>query len=354
MFLPTNITLKFGDSGDFVTELQRRLSVINCFNPDAINGFFDGSTVNGVSLFQTQSGIRADGIAGPETLRRLNGAISGDYSSGTASNQQAEEEERKRQELANRILIEQQMLADQQHQVELEQQRAMQAIQTPVAVAAVATASAAPEAQAYAPAQQTYNQPQPYAAQPAPQQPVAAVAQAPSAGDMLAQMLLSQTVAQPAVTSAPQTQSYAQPAQPQPAVAAYQPAQPTAPQPYAQPAAQPLQQQPQVQPYAPAAAPQPYAQAASQPQAYAAPAPEQQPRGIVGKAMQYANDMVQKIANYIESKLPQHTLNEVKEIGATLARSGVREAPMGGGQEQQQQRGVEGPGKSAAQGQQRA
>ena len=63
---------------------------------------------------------------------------------------------------------------------------------------------------------------------------------------------------------------------------------------------------------------------------------------------------MQKISSYIESKLPQHTLNEVKEIGATLARSGVREVSMGAGQEQQQQRGVEGPGKSAGQAQQRS
>jgi hypothetical protein len=348
MFLPTNITLKFGDSGDFVTELQRRLSVISCFNPDAINGFFDGSTVNGVSQFQTQSGIRADGIAGPETLRRLNGAISGDYTSGNAADSKAEEEARLRQEQATRLLIEQQMLADQQRQAELERQLAAQAIQAPVAAT---IAPAMLDAQAYAAAPQAYTQPQVYAAQPAPQQPIAPVAQAPSAGDMLAQMLLAQQAAQPA----PQPQSYAQPAPPaQPAPVAYQasPAAPYQPAPhpaaqaYAPPAAAQTQQ---AQPYAPAAA--------ATPQAYGAPAEPaspaaQQPRGIVGKAMQYANDVVQKIANYIESKLPQHTLNEVKEIGATLARSGVREVPIAGGQSQEQERAVD-QGRGQGQGVQR-
>lgn len=73
MFLPSNITLQFGDSGDYVTELQRRLASYNYLSGDMLTGFFDASTVSAVRGFQTASGIRADGIAGPETLRRLNG-----------------------------------------------------------------------------------------------------------------------------------------------------------------------------------------------------------------------------------------------------------------------------------------
>ena len=91
MFLPSNITLQFGDSGDFVTELQRRLSVVKCFSEDMINGFYDGNTVGGVTHFQVMVGLHADGVAGPETLRRLNGVIAG---GGTASGDGKKEEEK--------------------------------------------------------------------------------------------------------------------------------------------------------------------------------------------------------------------------------------------------------------------
>jgi len=73
MFLPSNITLKLGDSGDFVAELQRRLAAQNFLSGDMISGMYDGATVVGVRQFQGAHGIRADGVAGPETLRRLNG-----------------------------------------------------------------------------------------------------------------------------------------------------------------------------------------------------------------------------------------------------------------------------------------
>ena len=88
MFLPSNITLQFGDSGDFVTELQRRLAMVNAFAEDMVNGFFDGNTVNGVTHFQAMVGLHADGVAGPETLRRLNGMVS---SGGTKSDKKEEE-----------------------------------------------------------------------------------------------------------------------------------------------------------------------------------------------------------------------------------------------------------------------
>lgn len=91
MFLPSNITLQFGDSGDFVTELQRRLAVVKCFSEDMVNGFFDGNTVGGVTQFQVMVGLHADGVAGPETLRRLNGVIAG---SGSASTEDKKEEEK--------------------------------------------------------------------------------------------------------------------------------------------------------------------------------------------------------------------------------------------------------------------
>lgn len=81
MFLPTNITLQLGDSGDYVAELQRRLVKVDALAYDGISGSFDGMTVNAVSGFQSRHGLRADGVAGPETLRRLAAVTGGE---GTA------------------------------------------------------------------------------------------------------------------------------------------------------------------------------------------------------------------------------------------------------------------------------
>ena len=94
MFLPSNITLQLGDSGDFVAELQRRLANVKAHSENGITGQYDGATVNSVSSFQARNGLRADGIAGPETLRKLNGVISGDTSSESSSSSNNEEEEK--------------------------------------------------------------------------------------------------------------------------------------------------------------------------------------------------------------------------------------------------------------------
>jgi hypothetical protein len=84
------------------------------------------------------------------------------------------------------------------------------------------------------------------------------------------------------------------------------------------------------------AAQAPQAQA---PQQAVAPAAPEHPRGMVGRAMQYVSERIQQLSNYFESKLPQHTLNEVKEIGLTMSRSGVKEVSIPAGPEMQQQRG---------------
>lgn len=342
MFLPSNITLKFGDSGDFVSELQRRLSVANCFDEAGINGFYDGVTVNGVSQFQSISGIRADGIAGPETLRRLNGAIAGDYSGSSPD----ELEAKRREEQAQALLLQQrqyaymeeQALLEQQQQERAYQQHMQQQMQAPPDV--LVQPAQQPQLQPQQPAQ-TFTSPAPQPpiaaqiammeqlqqqqgpqsnplSQAAPmagltpqqhsQQPAAARTAAPSAADVLAQMLLATPQPQAA-----QQQAHAQPSATQAAPA---PAQATA-----IPVAAASQQQ--GLPASPTAGSQP---------AQAAP---EQPRGMVGRAAQYANQMVQKLAGYFEEKLPSHVINEVREIGHTMARSGIKEAAMPAGMEPQ-------------------
>ena len=336
MFLPSNITLKFGDSGDFVNELQRRLAAVHCFNGDAVNGFFDGATVNAVSQFQSMSGIRADGIAGPETLRRLNGVISGD-SSTTADH--AAEEERKAQELASRQLEQQLMMAQQQQAPIIEP-----AVQAPVnewqrEAHQHQPSQALPEVNY---AQASSYQPQ----QPMHQQPQAMAQQAPS--DILSQMLMA--APQQAPAAAPEHAHHAAPTANATATAhpvmQHAPAHQTPAAPVTVIPVQVIAQQ------APAAVVPP--QAAQNTALQAAPQAAAEPRGIIGRAVQYANDMVQKLSAYFESKLPNHVIAEVKEIGQIMAKSGVREASIPMGPEQQQQRGVETPGRSAQQGVQRS
>lgn len=320
MFLPTNITLKLGDSGDFVAELQRRLSAVRCFNADAINGFFDGLTAQAVAQFQSISGIRADGVAGPETLRRLNGVISGDNSS-TEDHKAAEEEKLRQQQLL--MYQQQQMLLQQEQQRQAEeallrqqQQQQQQAAYAAPQPAAYAPPGVATEPQAYAPAQ-------PAAYAPAPAQPYAPPPPVMTPEMMAAMAMQHQAQAAPLQAHA----QHAMPQQPQqqpPGMTQQQP--PLAQQPV------PLQQQPLQHANA---APQ---QTAPVEQAQAAP------RGMVGRAMQYANEMVQKLANYFESKLPNHVIDEVKAIGHSMAKSGVREVPIPTGPEQQQGREIQGKG----------
>jgi len=93
MFLPPDLSLQAGDSGEYVSELQRRLAQRDLLGEANINGFFDGPTTQAVMEFQSLNGLRSDGIAGPETLRRLISIGANDSSSsggGTAS----EEEEK--------------------------------------------------------------------------------------------------------------------------------------------------------------------------------------------------------------------------------------------------------------------
>lgn len=130
MFLPSNITLKLGDSGDFVAELQRRLAARDFMTTDMVTSFYDGMTVNAVRQFQTTQGIRADGVAGPETLRRLNGlGDSGTDNGGGNTNTSSEQESGRN--LVNQRVMQLQMEEEQlremtQLQHEIEQQAALQ------------------------------------------------------------------------------------------------------------------------------------------------------------------------------------------------------------------------------------
>jgi len=95
MYLPANITLEPGDSGDYVKELQRRLMQRDLLGETNITGFYDGITTNAVKAFQSLNGLKMDGIAGPDTIRRLLsfGAYGDNAASGSSSYGEDEEKE---------------------------------------------------------------------------------------------------------------------------------------------------------------------------------------------------------------------------------------------------------------------
>lgn len=278
MFLPSTITLKFGDSGDFVAELQRRLVIVGCFNESALNGMFDGLTVNAVTSFQGKHGIHADGVAGPETLRRLNGVISGDTGGAPPSDTKPEEPQITTQQPTQQFVWGQAPIDP------IAQQSMMASAET--VTAAVAPTQPAPVS----------SPPPPQEIRPAqPPMPPPAAAPEPTGYDMLA-ALVQQTSAQQAQGQTPVSQ--------RPPL--------TSPTAGTAPMVNPAHGQPS----------QNHVVQNQQPSA------EPEPQGFMGKAIRFANAMMQRLADYFESKLPPSVLHEVKSIGHAMAHQGVREIPI--------------------------
>lgn len=252
MFLPSNITLQFGDTGDFVAELQRRLSLIDLFNEASINGAYDSNTINAVKSFQSMHGIRVDGIAGPDTLRRLNGVITGD-TNASSSDDKKEEEQQKTQAAA-------------------------------LAVDALyADAAPAPE-MISAPAAEERKE-------IAPEKPAAPPAPNPEATRTTASMGLMDMLAQATPIAPPPPP----PSMEKQTVATEQ---------------QELAKQKPPEPAKPAEPPK---------------AKEELP--VERKPL---SAMLQKLVDYIESKLPKSVVDEVKNIGQNMLKAGVKEAPEAG------------------------
>lgn len=314
MFLPSNITLQFGDSGDFVAELQRRLAAIDAHPHDGVSGFYDGNTVNSVSGFQSRAGIRADGIAGPETLRRLNGVASGD---ATTSDDKKEEEEKK---LAEEQRMRNQLLLDQRQMNMHTPIMAQEAVQEVTSAAVAVEAAIADHAHAHAPAVDVQQQIQQQNQREMMMQHMHQQVPQPLGPDPLAQAL-----AQPQPQHHPQQHQQTQAQEQQPVRHAAAPAQPHTPTP--------------TQHHAPATPP-----VAAQEHAPA----EQQPKGLVGRAMAKMDAFMQRIAEQIEAKLPPHVLQQVREAGQTMANNGVREAAIPTGPTQAPALGGPGRGQEQA------
>lgn len=73
MGLPNNLTLSHGDRGEYVRILQQMLVARGYFSPGLVDGHYRRSTVFAVQQFQSNNRLLPDGIAGPKTIRVLNG-----------------------------------------------------------------------------------------------------------------------------------------------------------------------------------------------------------------------------------------------------------------------------------------
>ncbi len=70
----------FGSRGEEVRQIQKKLKSLG-FYAGSVDGIYGTGTRNAVTAFQKSCGLKADGIAGPTTLRYLGLSSSGGYSS---------------------------------------------------------------------------------------------------------------------------------------------------------------------------------------------------------------------------------------------------------------------------------
>ncbi len=70
----------FGSRGEEVRSIQKKLKSLG-FYGGAVDGIYGTATKNAVTAFQKSCGIKADGIAGPTTLRYLGLSSSSGYTS---------------------------------------------------------------------------------------------------------------------------------------------------------------------------------------------------------------------------------------------------------------------------------
>lgn len=72
--VPTDATLRAGDSGTSVLALQQALTRLG-FSPGAADGKFGPATTQAVTAFQKAKGLTADGAAGANTIAAINAAL---------------------------------------------------------------------------------------------------------------------------------------------------------------------------------------------------------------------------------------------------------------------------------------
>lgn len=63
--------LKKGSRGQEVKELQQKLNTLG-YSTNGVDGIFGGGTERAIKQFQKDNGLKADGIAGPKTMAKIN------------------------------------------------------------------------------------------------------------------------------------------------------------------------------------------------------------------------------------------------------------------------------------------
>jgi Putative peptidoglycan binding domain len=72
--VPTEATLRAGDSGSSVTSLQKALNQLG-YDAGTADGNYGAATTAAVTAFQNDKGLTADGVAGATTLTAINSAL---------------------------------------------------------------------------------------------------------------------------------------------------------------------------------------------------------------------------------------------------------------------------------------
>jgi len=83
MLVATKPTLKLGDEGIFVNNLQTILNMLGYLETAQITSVFDFPTEHAVKSFQSDWGLRIDGIVGEQTWNALAIAMGGELPSKT-------------------------------------------------------------------------------------------------------------------------------------------------------------------------------------------------------------------------------------------------------------------------------
>jgi len=77
MAVATKPTLKLGDEGIYVNNLQTMLNMLGCLETAQITSVFDFPTEHAVKSFQSYWGLTIDGIVGEDTWVALEAALEG-------------------------------------------------------------------------------------------------------------------------------------------------------------------------------------------------------------------------------------------------------------------------------------
>ncbi len=82
--------LRIGSTGEAVKRVQSALNAVNQSNGTlttlTVDGIYGSATAEAVRTFQRQTGLSADGVAGPQTWNALNASLSSLYSNPTLTN----------------------------------------------------------------------------------------------------------------------------------------------------------------------------------------------------------------------------------------------------------------------------